>query len=55
MKKRANQSSRILNQSEIIRHILVNAKLPSHPMCRIMHIPHPLISQIGQLSNIGGG
>lgn len=35
--------------------MLVKDKLPPYPVGKIVHIPYPFISQIGQPPSIGGG
>ena len=44
----------VQNYNEVIRYILVKAKLPPNSMGRIVHIPYPLISQVRQPPNISG-
>ena len=52
--KRSNRSGGLHEKGKVIRNILIQLKLPSYSIGRIMDKPDTFVGQIGQPSSVGG-
>ena len=52
--KRSYRSGGIHEKGKVVRNVLIQPKLPSYSVGRIMDKPNTLIGQIGRPSSIGG-
>ena len=52
--KRSNRSGGLHEKGKVIRNVLIQPKLPSYSVGRIMDKPDTFVGQIGQPSSVGG-